>query len=629
LAQPHFTKLDDFVLAPPLPALLAVVMVAGLAHLGWRLARRLRGDETTATDVAAGFIVMAGVVAALVHGLALVHLGRQPLLRTMGWATAAVGAFELARFGRERYRRAADWIRSSLSQLNWVGRAGLCLAGCTSVFLFLAALGPPTDADSLDYHLGVPLAWLRRGGAYSTPDWMTSRLVGLGEALNMLGLASGTDALGAVLQLAGLMAAVVAVIGLAVDVEGAAFGTVLVLTAPLLLFLVPNQKPQMLPTASTTVALALVASRAGALDRATVALALGSVAFAVGSKYSFLLSGAVVCGTCLVFARRNGILSFALVAAAVAMLVGFVPNLVRNYAFYGDPLSPLLSRFIANADPGVAAFSRYLRETGGEPGLRRILQIPSEVLVTVSPGLASTVLGLGALAFLTLGKLGPVARWLTGTALVTALLVAAVGQWTARFLLEPSLWLAGAAASTGWNARKGVLFRLLLVQGLAVGAMALFAAFRLSPGALTPSLRDRVMTSSANQYAEAKWLDRVLAGDAVLIAPSMRSRALLPRPFAVLEVYSSDALSPALARARVCRLLETYGVNSAVAMNPAKDLVVANVEAAHAGAGPETFSGATRNPWNTGVSYSSSVFDVRRGCSAAQDELGPPPRLHR
>ncbi|NIR58223.1 MAG: DUF1420 domain-containing protein, partial [Gammaproteobacteria bacterium] len=33
--------------------------------------------------------------------------------------------------------------------------------------MFLAALGPVTDADSLDYHLGVPLDWLRHGGAYA------------------------------------------------------------------------------------------------------------------------------------------------------------------------------------------------------------------------------------------------------------------------------------------------------------------------------------------------------------------------------------------------------------------------------------------------------------------------------
>ena len=46
------------------------------------------------------------------------------------------------------------------------------LVGVILVVLLLAALGPATDADSLDYHLGVPLDWLRNGGAYARPDWL-------------------------------------------------------------------------------------------------------------------------------------------------------------------------------------------------------------------------------------------------------------------------------------------------------------------------------------------------------------------------------------------------------------------------------------------------------------------------
>lgn len=76
--------------------------------------------------------------------------------------------------------------------------------------LALGAPGPPTDIDSAAYHLSVPLAWLSSGGAMPTPDWFHARLVGLGEALNLLGLAAGTDCFGAVLQASGVIAAIVA-----------------------------------------------------------------------------------------------------------------------------------------------------------------------------------------------------------------------------------------------------------------------------------------------------------------------------------------------------------------------------------------------------------------------------------
>ena len=124
--------------------------------------------------------------------------------------------------------------------------------------LFAAALGPAVDADSLEQHLAVPLDWLRHGGAYPRPDWLTARYVGLGESLNMLGLAGGTDGLGAALQAAGLAVALIAVMAFAKGREDRLFAVVLVVACPIILPLITNQKPQLLPVAALTVALVIV-----------------------------------------------------------------------------------------------------------------------------------------------------------------------------------------------------------------------------------------------------------------------------------------------------------------------------------------------------------------------------------
>ena len=63
---------------------------------------------------------------------------------------------------------------------------------------------------------------------------------------------------------------------------------------PFLLFLVPNQKPFMLPVAATTVALVMIRERFYSFDGRGIFLAFGCVFFAMSCKYSFLLSGSVV-----------------------------------------------------------------------------------------------------------------------------------------------------------------------------------------------------------------------------------------------------------------------------------------------------------------------------------------------
>lgn len=612
----HFLTLDEAVLPPPLPAVLALLVVAGLAHLGWRLALGLRGERASPLEVAAGFVVATGLAGAAAHALALAQLSRPEVLRVGGWMLAATGAYEIARFGRSRAARLAALSKEFFQGLRPIERTAVMLALFAALGLALAALGPPTDADSLDYHLGVPLDWLRRGGAHAGDLWLNARLVGLGEALNMLGLALGTDALGAVLQAAGLVVAVVAVGTLAQSHRPRALAILMTVTIPALLFLVPNQKPQLLPAAATTVALVLLVQAAenGQLDRTTLQLAFGSGSVAIGCKYSFILSGGIVflAGTCMAWRRR-----MALPAATIALgavLVQDVPVWTRNWVFYGDPLSPLLERFRAHPDPFVTAFATYLREYGGEPGLQRLMRLSVELVVPDSPGTISTVLGVGVLAVFTIRVNQLSARWLVACAIAATLLVLLGGQTTARFFLEPYLWVAAAVAGSTWSRGKNLLVWGLGLQAALMVALASFAAVRLLPGALSPGLRDRVMSQNANGYAEARWMGEVLPPEAVIVA-DMRSRALLPRPFAVLEMYGDPRIPSEVRRRRICEEVTARRVTAlVVGRPPAESELVQVVGAARLLAGPAYFRAATRNPWNAGAAYRAFAFAVDGGC---------------
>ena len=129
MASHAFLRLQDVVLPPPLPALVAVLIVAGIAYLGWRVAVRLRGERVEALDVAAGFVVVTAMAAAVMHGLALAQLSTVALLRPIGWALGAVGAFAVVR----HHTAISRTVRGEIGAL-WQGSVLERAGALTAVF---------------------------------------------------------------------------------------------------------------------------------------------------------------------------------------------------------------------------------------------------------------------------------------------------------------------------------------------------------------------------------------------------------------------------------------------------------------------------------------------------------------
>jgi len=530
VTQP-FIRLEDLLLPPPLPAMLALLMVFGTLHLGLRGARWLRGSAMSPVEFAAAFVLTTGLLAALVHALAWGGYASVPVLRLGGWALAALGVLELSSWRLERPKRV---LCKYFREASLAERCALVLSIVTVIGLVAAALGPATDADSLDYHLGVPLDWLRHGGAYPRPDWFTARYVGLGESLNMLGLAAGTDGLGAAFQAAGLVVALVGVTAFARARADQLFAVLLVVACPVIATLITAQKPQLLPAAALTIAVVILVQRFKRFDPPTALLAFGCAAFAMASKHSFLLTGSVVVVIGLVVAVRAQRLRLALVALTGCVAVLAVPVFARNFVFYGDPISPLLERWRPGGDPVLIVFAQHLRAEGGPVTLRRIARLPWDLAVSLNPRYLYEVLGIGVFGFLlALRERGPT-RPLLLAALAAFVLIVASSPLKPRYFLEPYLWCAAAAVAVPSCLFKSLFFKALTVQAVLVAGGAVYLGVVLFPGALTQTGRERVMTLMAPGYAEAKWLDATLPPDAVVLE-EFRYRALLPRPFIVGE----------------------------------------------------------------------------------------------
>ena len=597
-----FLSLEDYLAPCPLAALLAILLVCGIKYLGTRLIRRLQPDPPQPLQTAAGFILAAALLAAAVNLLALAGLAYHWLVKIMAWSVAAGGILELSRISKERLLRLYDQAAAGFREQSLWGKAACALLGVSLIGLLLGALGPPTDADSLNYHLGVPLDILRHHRAYPRPDWPYARLAGLGESLNLLGLAGGTDILGAALQFAGLVAILAAANTFARDNRDRLLVSMLVVSCPVVIFLVFNQKPQMLATAATTVAIFLIAQRFRDIDRVTLLLSFGCVLFAVGCKYSFMMTGAIVLTVGLLAARRASLLPWAVGTCLVAYLILVFPGNLQNWMFYGDPVSPFLERFRSHGDPAVIRFAEFYRgylfnsDTNPVP-------FPLNLFIPASLGDLSAVLGLGPLLLiLGLRRMQEVpAKVLLFSALAAVPFSLLLSRMGARYLYEPYLWIVPLVTCMAWGPIKSLLAKVTLAQMALMALLSVLGAATLFPGALTGSLRHRVMSNLAFGYAEAYWVNEVLPADAVVLSWN-RSVALAPRPFLSRDILIFSDLTNPVERGKIIKQIESFRVNTVVVHLPGEEELLEvqslGLSPGKRVAGPRKFIMATRNPWN-------------------------------
>ena len=421
--------------------------------------------------------------------------------------------------------------------------------------------------------------------------------------MNLLGLAGGTDILGAMLQFAGLIVILIAVISLTKTDLDRILVAMGVLACPVILFLIPNQKPQMLPTAATTIAIILIAQRFYSIDLLTLFLAFGCTFFAISCKYSFLLSGAIILGVGLLAAYRARLLGQAVIIALTGYLILVFPLHLQNFLFYGDPLSPFLERFRTLGDAAVIRFAAKLHAYSDSQG--SLFPLPLNVLVPSSIGLIPTVLGMGPLLlFSGMGavKASVVSRILLLSAALAALTTLLLGQIGARFFFEPYLWIIGAAGIAAWRPLKIFSFKLLVCQTALMAFFAIFGAATLFPGALTSAGRDKIMAKTAHGYTITRWLNHILPSDAVIVFLNFRSSALMPRPFVSKDLIASSNLNNFIEVDKVKSIKNNYQADTLITSYPISDEITRAFGLCLDDkiAGPEIFSEPSRNPWNRG-----------------------------
>lgn len=611
--------LEAIIAPPPAGALISLLLVVGCHAAGRYITGLVRmGEEASAWLPWQAPVIGTAAIGAVLYPLALAGALPGWLLRAAAVALCVLGCAHLWVHAPASLRVAGSVRHASRAQPLW-RHVALALLVLVLVGLGLAALGPVTAADALDYHVGVAIAILDVGAMPVRPDWFHGRLAGAGEVLNALGLSVGAEAFGALLQLAGLAAVAALLMGVSsrTGSDGpTSRGVVLALaavSAPVMVFLASSPKPQLMYQAMTTTALALVvAARADAgsgtpRDRSHMrrfALVCLLVMSAATAKLSFLLTGAIVGLLAFVMLmRRTPGAGFA-IAGAAAIVIMLPPVAWKAYHFQSSLLNALVSP-VPGRWPGSDAFTASLVAY-----TESALAFPLSLAVPSSPGVITTVIGAGLLLAFWIRPGRHVPTWLVaGAAAVAAVAGAWLGQRTSRFFVEPYFWLLLAAALAPVARVHAVVPRtLVMAQAAGTAALCCFAAVTLFPGALTPALRTSVMERAADGYEVMEWAGSVLPPDAVMLSYH-RSIALAPRRAMAADWVSRlepdpDAWMP------YAELMKQMGVTHLLYLgDEAPEMLAACVDAPIGE--PVQVHGAARNPFSPRPVISARIFPVR------------------
>ena len=616
-------SLDQWVAAPPLSALYSLLLIAGLDRLGVFCLHLLDFAVGSRTDWVRWQAPLVGamLLAMVLYPLALA--GHLPLLAIQGVAIVCMvlGLWHLC--------QAAAQTRSRGGKMTGLWAAVAAQSRSRQLLLLLLlgmgllALGPVTNADALDYHMGVAIAVLNSGGMPVAPEWFIGRLAGNGEVLNALALSVGAEQFGSLLQYVSLLG-IVGIILFANrrlhehgDMQHGAASDLIALaafSAPILLFLISAPKPQIWPIAMTTFAFALVVhpSRRDLSLRIALkgfALVCALVMTASQAKFNYLLGGGVV-GLFGLWgmAKQRHFLPSVAVGLVIAALIVAPPISWKAEVFQASWVDAL-----TNPLPGhLAGTDAFLALAKGASDIASPLPFPWRILIPTSFGSFSTILGIGFLVFIGLRLDSD--RWLwvaSGAALFMVFASAVLAPPSARMYLEPYYWLLMILVFQ--PTRRALMSSrfvrwIVFGQALTVTAVCWLGALTLLPGALSAEWRSGVMQRAANGYEVMAWADTVLPHNAVVLN-GHRSMALMPRE-AVAYDWSYFVDVSATESNRYLNRLREQSVSHMLVIGGQmdKNSPLSNC-LGQVLAGPGVGHVATRNPFNQGGKYEAWIVE--------------------
>jgi hypothetical protein len=385
------------------------------------------------------------------------------------------------------------------------------------IFLyFLLASSPITDADSLDYHLGSAFNILKYKKYILFKEWFTLAQSGAGEVLIALGLFLGAEQYSSLVQFSGLLS----ICGILIKASETSkffkspyFLALVVLTCPVLLFLVSTAKPQLFFSACLLIALSIIFRNEWKKDILISYCIINALIFiCIIGKFSFNLSGFLIwiLATIRILNLRN-ILKLFFISILFFILI-YLPYIYWKWSQYeGNFFLYFVSPFPLHL-PGYDYFLEHVRAPSS-------FKFPYFLFTTNSLSTITDTLGFSSLIFLYFisCKKNYEIYSIVSISILYLIVSNLYASPNARYFFDIILWLAFALKYVKNSKNLKFLHFFYLIQIFIVVIVLSYSVYSFFPGSITQEKYSYIKNKHGNEFTGVKWVEKELDRQDVLI----------------------------------------------------------------------------------------------------------------
>jgi len=384
---------------------------------------------------------------------------------------------------------------------------------------FLLACAPTTNADSLDYHLAIPIHILNYGEFPHQHYWFHAIKGGVGEIINTVGLVLGAEQFGSLIQFTGIMSVTGIILRPSLELKRNFILIITFLSMPVLLFLVSSSKPQLLNIGANALVFSLIFFHNKKLILTKIIsysfLICSLIFFSINTKFSYALTAAVLFPPFFYKCFINKKLFTGITVSFFCFMFILLPVFIWRYSYYEGSIISSIFPIPTNLY-GYENLKNSLTSCGYYGCL------PYWIIFPKSLPEFSESLGFVVFIYFFLKKYSNFKiKLIILLCLLYSILAHKFGPNIARYHVEPLVWICITASIIGLN-KENLFYKIykpcLGVQSAAVILSLWFGVFTLTIGSFSEDLRTKVMNEKAHGYQLLKWANSVLPKESTIIS---------------------------------------------------------------------------------------------------------------
>ena len=401
---------------------------------------------------------------------------------------------------------------------------------------FLVSLLPSLDADTLDYHLGFGLDIIREGNLTNRQDWLHFRLAGAGEYINLIGLIFGSKNFGQVIQFSSLLIMFFSLKSILESKNLNKLFYYLIFSPPIIVVLIFSQKYQIFGSSLIFFSLVLLYKFSTNPQKKILFILTVTTLFFITLKHSFIIPGIIILILTLYFLKNKKNFIYFFLNFLILFTILCLPHYLKNFYFYGDPISPLLEFLKNNPNQDIINFSDSIKIAEEKINFENFLSFLINIFIPIDFSSILSFVGAPALLILFTYKVIKFKhKFLLVFILSNFLFFIYLGQNSIRYYIDIIFILSLFFCLNFDQMKKNNIFKIFLkvnyIQSIFIIFINILIFSIYLPKGMSQNAYDNILKKYAVNYEEILWIKENIPKNALVISENIRSNSLYQNNF--------------------------------------------------------------------------------------------------